>query len=188
MPQDHTSDATRASAVANHVLVVEDDAEEAARIAEFLRSRGHRVSIAKDGGQAHSTFTMRTPDFVILDLILSGESGFEVCERLKQIDERIPILVATAITLDDSRRLAERVGADAYMTKPFSLKNLADEIESVAQTVWERFHLDGANGGDDQHVRFHCSCGKKMKASAAHRGRTLTCSDCGGTVVVPRHS
>ena len=72
---------------------------------------------------------MRKPDFVILDLILPGESGFEVCSRMKQANSTIPVLVLTAIDLPEARALADRVGADDYLTKPFDPDELVKRIQ-----------------------------------------------------------
>ena len=175
---------TAPGAVAHQILLVEDDADCATVTKELLERRGYRVSVARDGGQAQGTFVMRKPDFVILDLILPGESGFEVCERLKHTDRTVPVMVVTAIDLPDARALAERVGADGYLTKPYDPEQLLAQIEIVAQRVWERTHLDTAR--EVGRVRFNCRCGKKFKVSAAHRGKSLTCPDCGEPLVVPR--
>jgi DNA-binding response OmpR family regulator len=173
-------------AVAHRILFVEDDGETAAFVKEFLESQGYKVVIAKDGGQAHSTFVMRKPDFVILDLILSGESGFEICERMKQLDESVPVMVLSAIDMDESRALAARVGADGYLTKPFDPNELVQNIQSISEKVWERTHLQQPK--DEQRIRFSCNCGKRFKVSPVHRGKTLTCPECGEPLVVPRHN
>jgi DNA-binding response OmpR family regulator len=185
LPGDYSDLRTR-GADPHHVLLVEDEPETAAFIKEFLEKRGHRVTIAKDGGQAQSTFVMRQPDFVLLDLILPGESGFEVCERMKHTDEKVPVMVLSAIDMDDARELASRVGADGYLTKPFDPEELFTQIHEIAQTVWARTHSDAPR--DEQRIRFTCECGKKFKVSQVHRGRTLTCPECGEVLIVPRHA
>lgn len=174
-----------AGASAHRVLMVEDDSEFAATYKQLLESWGHTVEVAKNGGQAMSAFSMHKPDFVIMDLILPGESGFELCERMKQRDESIPVLVVSAISLPDSRRLAERVGADGYLTKPFAPEALKQTIREVADEVWNR--RQSGRTGDRERVRFSCRCGKRFKVSAVHRGRTLTCPECGESLVIPRH-
>jgi DNA-binding response OmpR family regulator len=173
-------------AIAHRILVVEDDAETAGWLKSLLEEHGFRVTIAKDGGQAQSSFVMHRPDFVILDLILPGESGFEICERLKQTDEGVPIMVLSAIDMLDSRALAERVGADGYLIKPVDPDELLMRIREIVQQVWERTHLRSGQV-DERRVRFFCRCGKKFKVSAQHRGKSLTCPRCGEPVVVPRH-
>jgi DNA-binding response OmpR family regulator len=168
----------------NMVLVVEDDADSAELLKTILERQGFKVRLAKDGGQAQATFVMQKPDFVILDLILPGESGFEICERLKHTDDTIPVLICTAIDLPESRELAQKVGADGYVTKPYQPNDLIAKMREIANLVWEKSHLD--HDPDSMRVRFVCSCGKKFKVSSTHRGKNLTCPQCGEPVAVPR--
>jgi DNA-binding response OmpR family regulator len=185
MVWDELSRLRLTQAVVHQILVVEDDADTAAFIKTFLETHGYQVTIAKDGGQAHSSFVMRKPDFVILDLILPGESGFQICERFKQSDKAIPVLILSAIELEDSKDLAQRVGCDGYLTKPFEPPVLLAKIKEVSERVWGRYHSEQPE--KDSYVRFYCKCGKKFKVSQTHRGKSLTCPECGESVVVPRH-
>ncbi len=180
-----TSNFTKA--IVNQVLVVEDDRDEAEFLKVFFDQHRIEVQIARDGGQAHSAFTMRKPDLVLLDLILPNNvSGFEVCERMKHTDDSVPVLILSAIDMDDARDLAERVGADGYVTKPYDPDELLRTIHFTADTVWKRKHLDE----DDlraERVRFDCvTCGRKLKVSAAHRGHRMNCPQCGASIKVPR--
>ena len=168
----------------NLVMVVEDDADSANVVKAILDRQGFKVRIAKDGGQAQATFVMQKPDFVILDLILPGESGFEICERLKHTDDAVPILIVTAIDLPESRELALKLGADGYLTKPYAPDQLIAKMREIANAVWQRTHLEQET--DTTRVRFVCSCGKKFKVSSTHRGKNLTCPQCGEPVAVPR--
>ena len=174
-----------AGAIAHRILLVDSNADQAAELRELLQEHGFQVQTAKDGGQAHSSFQMYKPDFVIMELMLPGETGFEICDRFKQRNAQIPILVLTEIALEDSRKLAKRVGADGYMTKPYTATALVSQILEIAQQVWERTHL--GKDRDEGRVRFNCRCGKRFKMSARHRGRTLTCPDCGEPIIVPHH-
>src|ERR1041384_7916019 len=102
--------------IVHRVLIVEDDRHE---VESLLTSKRFAPEIARDGGQAHSSFVMRMPDAVLLDLILpNGVTGFEVCERMKRENRNVPVVIVSAIDRDDSRDLAMRCGADAYVTKP----------------------------------------------------------------------
>ena len=98
-----------AGTLAHHILLVEDDPVSAESLKALLEEHGYHVQVAKDGGQAHSAFRMRRPDFVITDLILPGENGFELIDRMKRSDESVPVLVLSAISLEDSRSLSERL-------------------------------------------------------------------------------
>ena len=168
----------------NLVMVVEDDADSAEVLRAILERKGFKVRIAKEGGQAQATFVMQKPDFVILDLMLPGESGYEICERLKHTDSTVPILVVSAIDLPDSRTLAQRVGADGYVTKPYDPEDLLAQMQSVAKNVWERNH--STPDPSLISIRFNCVCGKKFKVSSMHYGKAITCPHCGEPILVPK--
>lgn len=172
-------------AVVHHILVVDDDQSTALFLKTFLEQHGYLVTVAKDGGQAHSCLVMKKPDFVILDAILAGETGYEICDRIKQQDKALPVLFLTGIDLEESRDLAWRVGCDGYLTKPFDPDLLLTSIKAIAEQLWQKTHaVEPVREG---HVRFHCQCGKKFKLSETHRGKTMTCPQCGEVILVPRH-
>lgn len=181
-------DPSKAEVIVNRIMVVEDDPDTAEFLKTLLEQHKFDVVVAKDGGQAQGLFLMKKPDFVILDLILPGESGFEVCERLKQTDRSVPVLILSAIDMTDAVNLARRVGADGYLTKPFEPDLLIKMIRDVARKVWQKVREEWGTSDDDRRVHFSCKCGKKFKVSPTHRGKTLTCPKCGETVVVPRHA
>ena len=174
--------------VVSRVLVVDDHRPDQDWFRQTLSAAGMTAEIAKDGGQAHAMFTMHKPDFVLLDLILPGESGYEVCQRFKQVEKTVPVLIVSEVELADSRRLAERVGADDYVTKPIAADALVTTIKEVGERVWRRYHL-GEEPKSEERVRFSCSnCERRIKVKAAYRGRPLSCPECGHITVVPRVS
>ena len=124
---------------------------------------------------------------MILDLIIPQESGFEICERMKQNESSIPILILTAIDSPESRQLATRVGADGYLLKPFDPDELLELIKDIANGVWEQGHLAPSKDKMDERIHFFCPCGKKLKVRTKHRGRTMTCPKCKEAIVVPLH-
>jgi len=168
----------------NLVLVVEDDAAVADELKSALEHHHVQVRIAKDGGQAQASFSMHKPDFVIVDLILPGESGFEICERFKLADATIPVLIISEMDRPDSRELADRVGADGYLAKPIDPKVLVETVREIADRLWRKTH--GEPEAEATRIRFVCICGKKFKVSPTHRGKTLTCPQCGEPLMVPR--
>jgi two-component system, OmpR family, response regulator len=172
--------------IVHRVLIVEDDRHEAEALQALLASKRFAPEIARDGGQAHSSFVMRMPDAVLLDLILpNGVTGFEVCERMKRENRNVPVIIVTAIDRDDSRDLALRCGADAYVTKPYDPEALIAAMLEAAEKVWRRSHSDSDAPSPDK-VRFPCPrCGKKLKVSVSHRGKTLNCPGCAAPALVP---
>ncbi len=180
------SDHTITEVIVNRVLVVEDDRSEAEFLKSFLEQKKFTVEISRDAGQARAAFTMHQPDFVILDVILPNEvSGFEVCEWMKSQADQVPVMMLTAIELDDARDLARRVGADEYMTKPYDPDELVRKIHEIADKVWERRHRSQAD--PNEKVNFECpDCGKHLRVQGSYRGRLLNCPKCGQQVQVPR--
>jgi len=183
---DQRAPSDTAGAIAHRILIVEADQDQREVLRNELGERGYQVQTAKDGGQAHSAFAMYKPDCVILSLLLPGETGFEICQRMKQQNESVPVIIYTEISMEDARKLATRVGADSYVTKPCSTNTLLDQIQDVAQQLWERTHLNQPR--EEKRIRFSCNCGKKFKVSPVHKGRTLTCPDCGEPIIVPHYS
>lgn len=172
--------------VVSRVLVVEDDPLQQDWYRTTLGQANMTVEVAKDGGQAHAMFQMHKPDFVILDLMLPGESGYEVCERFKQVEKTVPVLIVTDVKLDDSRKLAARVGADEYLTKPVSKAELVEAIHEVGEKVWRKHHLKEEKPQEER-IRFACShCQKRIKVRASYAGRPLSCPECGHITLVPR--
>lgn len=174
------------NAVVHHILVVDEDRPSSQSIKTFLERQGYLVTVAKDGGQAHSTMTMKKPDFVILEAILHGETGYEICERIKKQESSMPILFLTNVDIEESRDLAMRVGCDGYLTKPFEPDLLISSIKAISEMIWRRTH--NIEPVKESFVRFSCRCGKKLRVSDVHRGKHMTCPECAELLTVPRHS
>lgn len=117
----------------DRILVVEDDADLGGLLCDLLRSEGYAADRVDDGDQAVHRVAADPPDAIVLDVMLPGMSGFEVCQRLKfsRDTNRIPILMLTALDDDKARRKGLRVGADRYLTKPFEPDELLREIRST---------------------------------------------------------
>lgn len=180
---------TSVDVIVNRILIVEGDPEEAAFLKEFLQKHRFHVEVTRDAGQARSAFNMHQPDFVILEAILPNNvSGFEVCEHMKREKGSVPVLMLTAIDLDDARNLAARVGANAYLTKPYDPDELLKMIRAVAESVWQQSHMNRESGTDAELIRFPCTgCGSRLKARSSHRGRILNCPRCNKGVMIPIH-
>ena len=116
--------------MARTVLVVEDEPTVRETLAESLLEDGLRVTTAADGPQALERFRSDRPDLVILDLMLPGMSGIEVC-RILRAESSVPILMLTARDSELDKVLGLELGADDYVTKPFSLRELQARIRAL---------------------------------------------------------
>jgi DNA-binding response OmpR family regulator len=112
------------------VLVVDDDATVREVVVTYLRANNHTVSEAADGESAILAMAKDPSDLIVLDLMLPGVDGLEVCRRVRQIRE-VPIIMLTALGSETDRVVGLELGADDYVTKPFSPRELALRVESV---------------------------------------------------------
>ncbi|MEU5995607.1 response regulator transcription factor [Spirillospora sp. NPDC047418] len=112
------------------VLVVDDDPVVADVVARYLTRDGHEVVRAADGPTALRTALDHPPDLVVLDLMLPGMDGLEVCRRLRETST-VPIVMLTALGAETDRLVGLETGADDYVTKPFSPRELALRVRSV---------------------------------------------------------
>ncbi|MFE1923788.1 response regulator transcription factor [Streptomyces asoensis] len=112
------------------VLVVDDDPTVSEVVAGYLDRAGYVVDRADDGPTALTRAAAHRPDLVVLDLMLPGMDGLEVCRRLRGHGP-VPVIMLTARGEEDDRVLGLEVGADDYVTKPFSPRELVLRVESV---------------------------------------------------------
>jgi DNA-binding response OmpR family regulator len=116
------------------VLVVEDERTIAESVAARLRAEGFTVDIASDGPGAVEAVRVHQPDVVVLDVMLPGFDGLEVCRRI-QADRPVPVLMLTARDDETDLLVGLAVGADDYLTKPFSLRELAARVHALLRRV-----------------------------------------------------
>ena len=114
------------------ILIVDDENMMREAVASYLEKQGYHVLQAETGTQALSLLEKETVSFVILDLMLPDISGEEICSRIRR-QSRIPIIMLTAKTMEDDMLNGLNLGADDYITKPFSLKNLYARIQAVGR-------------------------------------------------------
>ncbi len=117
--------------MSGRVLVVEDDATVAEVVRTYLAHAGFRIEHAADGVTALHLAQRTMPDLVVLDLMLPGLSGLEVCTRLRQARPDIPVIMLTALGEESDRLLGLETGADDYLVKPFSPRELVLRVQSV---------------------------------------------------------
>jgi DNA-binding response OmpR family regulator len=117
--------------VGRSVLVVEDDKAMSVALCDGLASEGFKVVCASNGEDGLSLATERTPDVVILDVMLPRLNGLDVCRKLRAAGDDVPIIMLTARGQEADKVLGLKLGADDYVTKPFSFLELVARVEAV---------------------------------------------------------
>ncbi len=112
------------------VLIVEDDPDTVNLVRLYLRRDGYKVLSAPDGREGLKLAQDAGPDLVVLDLMLPGMDGLEVCRELRR-DSNVPIIMLTARVEEEDRLEGLNLGADDYVTKPFSPRELAARVRAV---------------------------------------------------------
>ncbi len=115
---------------AGRVLVVDDDETVRDVVRRYLEVAGFTVDVAGDGTDGLAKFAAASPDLVVLDVMMPGLNGLEVCKRLRQVSQ-VPIVMLTALGEEENRIAGLELGADDYVTKPFSPKELSLRVASV---------------------------------------------------------
>ena len=124
------------------VLVVDDDHTVAEVVVTYLERAGLRAVHVDDGSSALATFEAESPDLVVLDLMLPDLDGLEVCRRLRATSD-VPVIMLTALGDEVDRVLGLEVGADDYVTKPFSPRELVLRVQSVLRRSAQRRKYPG---------------------------------------------
>ncbi len=114
-----------------HILIVDDDTRVTSALRRTLAYEGYQVSVAADGEGALSIARTKPPDVVILDLMLPGIDGLEVCRRLRASDDAVAVLMLTARDAVADRVSGLETGADDYLVKPFALEELLARIKAL---------------------------------------------------------
>ena len=131
-----------------HLLMVEDNPDLVANVVDFLEGQGHSLDIAYNGFAALGFALEQSYDAMILDLMLPGLSGFEVCSRLRAAGLALPVLMLTARDGLDDKLEGFASGADDYLVKPFALRELEARLLAIV-----RRGQSGAPGGGAEHLR-----------------------------------
>jgi len=138
-----------------HILIVDDDNRVTSALRRTLAYEGYQVSVAANGEAALSIVRTRPPDLVILDLMLPGIDGFEVCRRLRSVGDGIAVLMLTARDAVADRVAGLETGADDYLVKPFASEELLARVKALLRRrnppdvirevlVFENLELDTA--------------------------------------------
>ncbi|MBK3736374.1 response regulator [Azospirillum brasilense] len=116
-----------------HLLVVDDDREIRTLLSQFLTRHGFRVTGAKDGVEMMRTLDTARVDLIVLDLMMPGEDGLSLCRRLRAAPEtaQTPVIMLTAMGEETDRIVGLEMGADDYLAKPFSPRELLARVKAV---------------------------------------------------------
>jgi DNA-binding response OmpR family regulator len=120
------------------VLVVDDDVTVREVVVTYLRAGGYDVGEAADGESALEQLGAEPADLLVLDLMLPGIDGLEVCQRIRAGGDDLPVIMLTALGSETDRVVGLEHGADDYVTKPFSPRELVLRVESVLRRAGER--------------------------------------------------
>ena len=122
----------------NSILIVDDDKNILDLVQTYLRKDDYRVLTAYDGLRALEIVRQRRPDLIILDLMLPGMDGLDVCRRLRAEGNMVPIIMLTAKTTEEDKLVGLDLGADDYVTKPFSPRELVARVRAALRRVGEQ--------------------------------------------------
>ena len=129
------------------ILIVEDEAGLATTLKDRLQKEGHTVSVAREGNAGLEMATREPFDMLILDVMLPGQNGLTICQKLRQIGSNAPILMLTARRQTMDKVIGLRTGADDYLTKPFKMVELLARVDAL---------LRRAAGGKTAAARYQC--------------------------------
>ena len=136
------------------ILLIEDDADIANLLQLHLTDRYDTVRLESDGKSGYETASVETWDLIILDLRLPGMDGLEVCRQLRANQDYVPILMLTSKSSELDQVLGLEMGADDYVTKPFSVLEVMSRVKAIIRRMAHAGHVDDS----------------KAQASLSHRG------------------
>jgi DNA-binding response OmpR family regulator len=139
----------RGRARVSRIILVEDDPSISRGLADNLRFDGHEVTACANGDEGYRLIVERQPDLVVLDLMLPGLSGYEICRRLRGQGSTVPILMLTARSDEADRVQGLDLGADDYVSKPFSIREVLARVRALLRrTQPSRKEIEELRTGD----------------------------------------
>lgn len=119
---------------AKHILVVEDEEKISGLLCDYLKEAGFRTSTQNDGNRVIAQIKKDSPDLILLDIMLPGRDGLELCREIRQFSD-VPIIMITARVEEIDRLLGLELGADDYICKPFSPREVVARVKAVFRRV-----------------------------------------------------
>lgn len=126
--------------IVSHLILVDDDLEVLALLQKFLSQHGYSVEVATDGPSLWQAVERRAPDLIILDIMLPGDSGLLLCQRLRA-ERRVAVIMLTALGEPSDRVVGLELGADDYLTKPFDARELLARVRAVLRRTGETHNI-----------------------------------------------
>jgi DNA-binding response OmpR family regulator len=117
------------------ILIVEDDPNLGQILAEYLEIKGMQTTLCKDGEEGFNTFKIKSFDLCILDIMMPKKDGFTLAREIRSRDKHTPIIFLTAKSMKEDAITGLKIGADDYMTKPFSMEELLLRIHAVMRRI-----------------------------------------------------
>lgn len=117
-----------------HILLLEDEVELAHLVKDYLEAAGFEVSLYHDGQDAYNSFLQRKPHLMVMDLMVPRMDGLTICRKVREQSD-VPIILVTAMTEEIDRVLGLNMGADDYVCKPFSPKELVARVQAVLRRL-----------------------------------------------------
>ena len=127
------------------VLIVEDDPNLGQILAEYLEIKGFKTTLCKDGEEGFNTYSAGLFDLCILDIMMPKKDGFTLAQEIKNINSSIPIIFLTAKSMKEDTIKGLKIGADDYMTKPFSMEELLLRIQAVMRRIGSNYSNEAGN-------------------------------------------
>jgi DNA-binding response OmpR family regulator len=125
------------------ILIIEDNTDLSQLLASHLRDLAYEVDLASDGADGLARAGWKAYNLIILDIMLPGLDGLEICRRIRERPPYVPILMLTARSSETDRVVGLEMGADDYVTKPFSIRELLARVKAIFRRA-EQFGRDGA--------------------------------------------
>ncbi|MDQ6956769.1 MAG: response regulator transcription factor [Mariprofundaceae bacterium] len=152
-----------------HILIVEDNIDLASLLELHLSDMNYSTNIAHDGATALALYKKNDYDLVLLDIMLPVLDGIEVCKRMREKGSYIPIMMLTSKSSELDRVVGLEVGADDYITKPFSIPELLARIKAQFRSVEALGQLQPAYKSENIHIGdMNIDLGKRLVCIAGH--------------------
>ncbi len=131
------------------ILLAEDDQNLGTILKAYLEAKGYPTKLCVDGQEAYNTYLKESFNFCILDVMMPLKDGFTVAKEIRRVDKKIPILFLTAKTMQEDIIEGLKIGADDYLTKPFSMEELLLRINAIYRRTYPE------DSGDSEKTFFH---------------------------------